>query len=70
LRLNELKAEIVRNDLTVEEFADVVNIPRTTIWRRFKNPNSFTLSEIRAIISTLKLDGKKINDIFFADLVS
>lgn len=70
MKLNELKAEIVRNDLTLEELAKLTNMTRSTLWRRFNDPDGFTLGEITKITKTLKLDGPKVVDIFFADKVS
>lgn len=70
MKINELKAEIVRNGMTLEEFADKTGIPRTTVWRRFENTDSFTLREITIISNTLKLNSKRIIEIFFAEEVA
>lgn len=70
LKLNELKAEIARNELTIEDLADKINISRTTLWRRLNNPSEFTLAEIRRIKIILKLSGARILDIFFTDEVA
>jgi transcriptional regulator with XRE-family HTH domain len=67
---NELKAEIVRNGLTIEELANKANISRTTLWRRLANPDEFTRAEINAIAKTLNLSGQKVLDIFFTSKVS
>lgn len=66
MKINELKAEIVRNGMTTEVFADKAGIGRTTLWRRFESPESFTLGEINKIAKVLNLDGKKIETIFFS----
>jgi predicted DNA-binding protein (UPF0251 family) len=70
LKLNELKAEIARNELTIEDLADKINISRTTLWRRLNNPSEFTLTEICKIKAILKLSGERIIDIFFTDEVA
>ncbi|MDD2235472.1 MAG: helix-turn-helix transcriptional regulator [Desulfitobacteriaceae bacterium] len=70
MKINELKAEIVRNGLTIEEFSDAAGINRTTLWRRLSKPNEFTLSEIKSMSRTLNLNSDKVMDIFFADKVS
>ncbi len=70
LKLNELKAEIARNELTIEDLADKINISRTTLWRRLNNPSEFTLAEICKIKAILKLSGERIIDIFFTDEVA
>lgn len=70
MRLNELKAEIARNELTIEKFADKVGIDRTTMWRRFKNAGDFTLAEISRIAKELNLTGTRVLEIFFAEEVA
>lgn len=70
MNVNELKAEIVRNGLTIEEFADSIGIGRTTLWRKFKNPDIFTLGEIDRMSSELNIDGVRLMEIFFTDKVS
>jgi len=70
MKINELKAEIVRNGMTIEEFADKSGVTRTTLWRRFGNPSEFTLAEIKSAAKTLSLSGDKVQNIFFEDMVS
>lgn len=70
MKLNELKAEITRNELTLDELAERLNMARTTLWRRFNNPNEFTLAEITNIAGELNLDGKRVVEIFFNEKVS
>lgn len=70
MKLNELKAEIVRNGLTIEQLADKMNIGRTTLWRKFGNPNNFTLKEIMDIRKILNVSGDRILEIFFTNEVS
>lgn len=70
MKINELKAEIVRNGLTIEEFADKAGITRTTLWRRFGDADEFTLAEIKSAAKVLNLNGERVLDIFFADKVS
>lgn len=70
MRANELKAEIVRNGMTIEELADAIGIGRTTLWRRLSNPGSFTLKEITNISKILKVNGNRVLEIFFNEKVS
>lgn len=70
MKLNELKAEIVRNGMNTEEFADKIKMEKTTLWRRFNNPDNFTLDEITRIAEVLNIKGNRIIEIFFADEVS
>lgn len=70
MKINELKAEIVRNGLTIEKFADKAGIDRTTMWRRFKEPDDFALKEITSMSKVLGLNGTRILEIFFNDGVA
>ena len=70
MELNELKAEIVRNGMTIEEFSDKTKITRTTMWRRFNNVEEFTLAEINNIANALNLNRTRIMEIFFSIKVS
>lgn len=70
MKLNELKAEIVRNDFTIERLANEMGISRTTLWRKFNNPNNFTFKEITDITRILNVSEQRIIEIFFTDKVS
>ena len=67
MKVNELKAEVVRKGMTLEEFADKANFNRTTLWRRLGNPKEFTLAEIKSAASVLDLSGERVMAIFFED---
>jgi len=70
MKINELKAEIVRKGMTMEEFAGKSGVARTTLWRRFGNPGEFTLAEIASAAKALNLSGDEVQTIFFGDMVS
>ena len=70
MQINEFKAEVIRNGLTLEELATRIGINRKTLWRRLNNPKSFTLEEIRQITQLLNLDSEKVIKIFFPQKVS
>lgn len=70
MQVNELKAEAVRNGMTMEALASKSHMTRTTLWRRLSNPDEFTRMEIRAIAQALNLSSERVMDIFFADKVS
>lgn len=70
MKVNELKAEIVRNEMSIEGLADAIGIGRTTLWRKFNNPDNFTLEEITKIGEILNIDGNRLLEIFFNKKVS
>lgn len=51
----EIRAEMVRRDLTVEELAAAVGISEATAFRRLSGELPFTLEELRAIATWLEL---------------
>lgn len=52
LKVNELKAEIVRNGLTLAQTAKKIGISQTSMWRKMKT-GSFDLNEANALIEVL-----------------
>jgi len=68
--VNEFKAEVVRNGMTLEEVSKAIGINRSTMSRRFNEPGEFTLSEIQKIRGILRLDGDQVLRIFFSHEVS
>lgn len=65
MQVNELRAEVVRNGMTMEAVAAAIGMRRSTLWRRFQHPDEFTLAEIIKLKAALRLDGQRILDIFF-----
>lgn len=70
MKLNELKAEVARKELTLDQLSKMANIARTTLWKRFNNTEEFTLIEINNIAKALELSGTRIMEIFFDEKVS
>ena len=65
MKINELKAEVVRKELNMTALANKIKMDRSTLFRRLENPDDFTLNEIRAISRVLGLSDSRIVDIFF-----
>lgn len=70
MKVNELKAEIVRKNMDLTELSHKTGIPTTTFWRRFRGEGNFKLNEIKDISEMLDLSGGQILDIFFEREVS
>ena len=64
-KVNEFKAEIVRNGLSVDEFCEKTGIKRRTFVRRMQDGN-FGLDELHQIKSVLNLSAERMAEIFFA----
>lgn len=65
-----LKAEIVKNGLTVEKLGNKIGISKSAINRKITGKTEFKLGEIKKIISILKLNRETTDEIFFKEKVS
>ncbi len=65
MKVNELKAEIIRKGLSIKQFSSLCEISNTNLWRKFKSPSLFRLDEITKMTEVLKLNNEKIIYIFF-----
>lgn len=70
MNLAELKAEMARQDITIPQLAEAINVSKKTLYSRFRGETSFTQPEIAAIAKVLNLSTTRIFVIFFADLVA
>ena len=66
----ELKAEIIRNGMSVPEFANRLGMCRSTFYRKLNGKQEFTQGEISMMIEALKLRPDRTMAIFFANAVS
>ncbi len=60
-----LDYEIKRKGYSIKQFCEMINIPRTSFYKKSKGLSEFTRDEIKRIIDTLNLDNP--TDIFFKD---
>lgn len=70
MNVNDLKAEIARNDLTIPKLALLIGMDKKTLYSRMNGDTSFKQDEIVKISQTLKLSEESVMRIFFADAVS
>lgn len=70
MNMNELKAEIARNGLTIPELAKEMGISKKRLYARINLERCFKQSEICAIAEILNLSNEAIIKIFFAEKVS
>ena len=67
---NELKAEIVRNGLTIPKLAKKIGIGKKALYQKLAGKTMFNQKEIVKISKELNLSKETMFFIFFADLVS
>lgn len=65
MKSNELKAEITRCGLKIGEFADLLNISRSALYRKMKGETEFKLIEIQQAKELLHLSTAQTMAIFF-----
>lgn len=70
MNINDLRAEIARNNLSIPKLAELINIDKKTLYSRMNGETNFKQEEISAIAKVLNLTSEKIMFIFFADVVS
>lgn len=70
MNINDLKAEIARNNLSIPKLAELIDIDKKTLYSRMNGETNFKQEEISAIAKVLDLTSDKIMFIFFADVVS
>ena len=70
MNINDLKAEIARNGLSIAKLADMVGMDKVTLYSRVKGETAFKQPEIAAIAQALNLSEEEIIRIFFSDCVS
>lgn len=66
MNYKELKAELVRNDLSIPEFAKRLGLSKKAMYERFNGKVPFKQNEIFKAKSLLNLSDDRIISIFFA----
>lgn len=70
MNIEDLKAEIARNNLTIPKLAKLINVNKKTLYTRINGETTFRQEEISAIAQVLHLSSEKILAIFFTNLVA
>lgn len=63
----EFKAYMVRNDLTIADLAETLNISTQTLSKKINNHVEFKGSEIKKLSKALNLSDAERNKIFFGN---
>ncbi len=64
---NELRAELVRRELSVEDVAKQMGIDKTSLYRKLKGDSEFLRIEIEKLVNILQLNGEDVLRIFFTN---
>jgi transcriptional regulator with XRE-family HTH domain len=64
---NELRAELVRKELSVEDVAKQMGIDKASLYRKLKGDSEFLRIEIEKLVNILQLSGEDVLRIFFTN---
>jgi plasmid maintenance system antidote protein VapI len=62
---NKLKAKIIERGLNVEGFANLINMDRSSLYRKLNNSQKITIGEAMRIKEALEMTKEEASDIFF-----
>jgi plasmid maintenance system antidote protein VapI len=62
---NKLKAKIVEKGLSVTRFASLINMDRSSLYRKLSNSQRITISEATRIKEALEMTNEEAATIFF-----
>ena len=65
MNANKLKAKIIERGLSVTEFANMLNIDRSSMYRKLSNPQRIPIGDVISIKEALKLTNDEACEIFF-----
>ena len=60
-----LKAKIVENGMSIDEFAQKINMCGVTLRKKLKGESDFTVGETKAIKDLLHLSNEQVIEIFY-----
>lgn len=70
VNIRKLKAKLVEKDISIIELANVLGIDKSTVYRKLKSGENFTVKDVEKISKALSLTYDDINDIFLANVVA
>lgn len=65
MNINKLKGKITENGLSVEKLAGLINIDRSSLYRKLNNGEKITIGEARKMRDALNLTAEEATAIFF-----
>lgn len=65
MNANKLKAKIIERGLNVERFANLINMDRSSLYRKLNNSKRITIGEAMRIKEALEMTNDEARDIFF-----
>lgn len=66
MNIPKLRGKMVENGYTVEALSEVLDIDRTTLYRKLNDGEKFTIGEAQIINTVLNLTKDEAHEIFFS----
>lgn len=66
MNILKLKGKMVEKGVSAENLATEIDVDRSTLYRKLKSGESFTVGEVQKIITALDLTRDETHDIFFS----
>ena len=71
ININKLKGKMVEKELTIPQLAQILQINKSTLYRKLKNNgDNITIKEANLIVSTLNLTSSEATAIFFNKFIA
>ena len=67
MNANLLKSELLKNDMTMQDLADELDLSYWSLTSKVRGDYEFKQGEIQKIAKILKLNSTEINEIFFSE---
>lgn len=65
VNVQKLRGRMVEMSISADSLAKKIGINVGTLYRRFKNPDGFTVQEVYSIAEELQLSAQELDSIFF-----
>lgn len=71
INVNKLKGKMIENELTIPQLAQILQINKSTLYRKLKNNgDNITIKEANLIVRTLNLTSSEATAIFFNKFIA
>lgn len=70
MNVNLFKAELAKNGLSIPEFADRMQVHKSTVYRWLDNPGALSLDDLQRTKKLLGISDADLIAIFFTDEVA
>lgn len=70
MNVKKLKAKMVEKDIKALQLAEISDMSKSTLYRKLKTGQEFSIKEANDIAKALDLDFKEVMEIFFNNFIA